>query len=399
MRVSTNTLYGAVASAIAQRQAEMEKTGQRITSGQRIITPSDDPLGAARLVALDSTKAINDRLSLNQTAAKNALSQTESVLGTVGDTYTDIRSLLVEAGNGALSDSDRLSLATEIAARRDQLLGLANTQGANGRYLFAGFRETQRPFVSDGTSITYQGDDNRRSVQVAASRSMEVSADGASVFGRIPTGNGVFEANAAATNTGKGVVGAGTVVDATALDGQSYSVVFGAGGSTYDIVDAAGKAIVSGKPYTSGAPITVAGMQVSVTGTPAAGDKFSLSPSTTRSVFDTLDGIISQLKKPTNTDTARQQLSAVLSAGIAQIDNASEKASLARAESGSALKELDTLDAATSARDLELQKQISELRDVDYTKAISDLSQRQTVLSAAQQSYAKIVGKTLFDYL
>ena len=51
MRVSTNTLYGAVARAIAQRQAEMEKTGQRITSGQRIITPSDDPLGAARLVA------------------------------------------------------------------------------------------------------------------------------------------------------------------------------------------------------------------------------------------------------------------------------------------------------------------------------------------------------------
>jgi flagellin-like hook-associated protein FlgL len=46
-----------------------------------------------------------------------------------------------------------------------------------------------------------------------------------------------------------------------------------------------------------------------------------------------------------------------------------------------------------------LQKQISDLRDLDYVSASIELAQRQMVLQAAQQTYARILGKSIFDFL
>jgi flagellar hook-associated protein 3 FlgL len=84
---------------------------------------------------------------------------------------------------------------------------------------------------------------------------------------------------------------------------------------------------------------------------------------------------------------------------LSQIEQASERALLSRADAGSALKELDTLNVANSARDEQLQKQISDLRDLDYVSASIELAQRQMVLQAAQQTYARILGKSIFDFL
>jgi flagellar hook-associated protein 3 FlgL len=39
------------------------------------------------------------------------------------------------------------------------------------------------------------------------------------------------------------------------------------------------------------------------------------------------------------------------------------------------------------------------LSDLDYNKALSDFARQQVALQAAQQSFAKVSGLTLFDYL
>jgi len=70
-----------------------------------------------------------------------------------------------------------------------------------------------------------------------------------------------------------------------------------------------------------------------------------------------------------------------------------------RASVGSRLRELDSLNSAGSSRDIQYSQTLSQLQDVDYAKAISQLTQQQTTLQAAQQSFVKIAGLSLFNYL
>jgi flagellar hook-associated protein 3 FlgL len=230
---------------------------------------------------------------------------------------------------------------------------------------------------------------------------MTVTTNGADLFARVRSGNGVFDATAAFGNGGTGTISVGTVANASALDGRRYQLVFhvDAGNTTYDVLDGDGNVVSAAQSYKPGGDITLAGMQVKVNGAPAEGDVFDLAPAAIRTVFQGLDETIALLRAPVSSDVARQQLKAGLASGLSQIEQASERALLSRADAGSALKELDTLNVANSARDEQLQKQISDLRDLDYVSASIELAQRQMVLQAAQQTYARILGKSIFDFL
>jgi flagellar hook-associated protein 3 FlgL len=124
-----------------------------------------------------------------------------------------------------------------------------------------------------------------------------------------------------------------------------------------------------------------------------------LKPVRTQSVFATMDDLIATLEKPVASDADRKMLTYKLGAAGENIDNALNNVLTTRASVGSRLKELDALDDAGSARDLQYADQLSGIQDVDYVKAISDLSQKQMMLQAAQQSFVKVSGLSLFNYL
>ncbi len=49
--------------------------------------------------------------------------------------------------------------------------------------------------------------------------------------------------------------------------------------------------------------------------------------------------------------------------------------------------------------DLQYAETLSRIQDLDYTEAISRFSQQQTLLEAAQQSYVRVTGLSLFNLL
>lgn len=379
MRISTPATFLNAAHSLNGQQGELARLSAQISSGRRIITPADDPAGAARAIELESARARNEQIGVNQRAAASTLSQAESLLGNIHDAYTDIRELLVQAGNPGLSDGDRKSLAAELSARREALIGLSTSRDGDGQPLFGG-----------------------RVVQVGSSRDLDVTLNNALLFGQVRNGNGIFATSEASGNSGGAAVSAGTVVDATALDGGSYNIVIRdtAGTLTYDIVNAVSSAVVSsGNAFTAGGQITIAGMGVKISGVPADGDTFHLTPATARPVFDALEELTLALRAPVSDDAARARLSASVAAGLSQIDRAAEAALLTRASTGAALKELDTLQAVAATQDEQLQIQLAGVRDLDYTLAATELTQRQLALSAAQKAYSKVLGNSLFDYL
>ncbi|MBK6602859.1 MAG: flagellar hook-associated protein FlgL [Betaproteobacteria bacterium] len=402
MRISTSQLYSQGADAIGRNQSELFANQQRIASGKRMLAPSDDPIASAEAVVVGQSKARVERFGANLITAAESLGLNDSILADVGDTLIEMRTLAINGGAGSLSDADRRSLATDLEGRLQQLVGLANSRGADGGYLFGGFAVGTQPFALVGGSYAYQGDQGQRALTVADGRDLPVSENGEALFNAVRTGNGTFIARAAATNAGAGIVAAGSVTDPTLLDGHGYRLHFNvaAGVTTYDVVDVTAATTVStGNAYVPGSAIAVAGMQVTITGDPLSGDQFTLTPSGHQSVFTTVQELIATLRAPTATAGDKARLGNGLNLALQNLSQAQEAVLTTRAGLGARMRELDSLAAHNEARTLQYEATLSRLQDLDYSKALSDFARQQLALEASQKSFLQVSGLSLFNYL
>lgn len=399
MRISTSTIFDLGVQALQRNQANAVKTQQEISTGRRILTPADDPIASAQALQVSQADGVNTQLGVNRSQAQSQLQVSEASLKQVGDLIQSIRERVVAAGDGALSGSDLKSIAADVSAMYEELVGVGNATDGAGNYLFSGFQGSTLPFVRNAAgTVQFVGDDGQRLAQVGASRQVASNVSGADVFERIRTGNGTFTWAAAGANTGSGIIGPGTVVNPALVTGHNYQITFtvAAGVTTYDVVDTTtATPVLTAQPYAApSTAIAFDGISVNIEGSPANGDGFSVSPSTSQSVFTTVQNLVAALNGNGGTPLANS-----LGVGLTNLDQALNQVLGQRALIGSHLKEIDSLGSAGDDLGLQYKSQISKLQDVDYAKAISDLTLEQTNLEAARQSFLKITQTTLFDYL
>jgi flagellar hook-associated protein 3 FlgL len=283
------------------------------------------------------------------------------------------------------------------------LLGMANSKDANGYYLFSGYKGNTQPFqrMADGT-VTYVGDDGQRLMQVGASRQIAVSDSGRDIFERNRTGNGTFALGFASGNAGAGIIGGGSVTDITAWTGSSnsYQIAF-TSATEYTITNTTTSAVTGPYTYTSGAAITdIPGASFSISGEPAAGDTFTVEPSTEQSIFTTLQNLIDAFSTDLQGNAvAAAEVRSTVSAEMNNLQRILENISTVQASIGSRRSELATLTDVSSSLDLHYQERLSNLRDLDLAEAISQFMQMQMQLEAAQSSFAQTSRLTLFSYL
>ncbi len=183
MRISTQTLFESGAAQLGELQSGLARTQQQIASGRRILTPSDDPVAAARALEVSQSQSLNAQHGVNRQYAKSALSEMEGTLSSVTELMQNVKTTIATAGNDTLSDTQRSYLATELSARRDALLGLANSRDGMGNYMFSGFQTATPAFSKDASgAVTYDGDAGQRLMQVDATRRMAATAPGSTVF-------------------------------------------------------------------------------------------------------------------------------------------------------------------------------------------------------------------------
>lgn len=306
MRVSTSMIYDQGVSALQRQSAALLYTGQQIATGRKILTPADDPIASARALDVTQSRSVNQQFIVNQGYAEDALTLVEGQLVGAGEIIQYARDRVLAAGNPALSQSDRQSIATDLRAQFDAMLAIANTRDANGDHLFAGFKSNTSPFeklTANPTdpaafdSVRYDGDQGTRTMQVSSSRFMPVSFAGPDVFGA--NDSGVF-----------------------AVLGEFINALEGGG-----------------------------------------------------------------------------NLSNAVSKGLDGLDASLDRVLTVRAQIGSQLVEVEQLGFIGSDLDLQYATTLSNLQDLDFNEAISRLTQQQTFLQAAQQSFLRITGLSLFNYL
>lgn len=417
MRISSKTIYDVGVGQISSLQSALARTQSQLSTGRKNLTAADDPIATARALEVTQSQGINTQLVTNRANAKGMLSLETVALHSSGTIMQDIKTLLVNAGNGSMAQKDRESLAVELEGRLQDLLGQANSSDGVGGYVFSGYKSTTLPFTQTATGAAYQGDQGQRSLQVGSTRTLPISDSGASVYENNATGNGTFVTGAAPGNFdrgGSGIISGGSVKDASQLTGNRYQIDFQVVPATpgvpkvttYTVTDLTLNQPVPPtpvpavpQPYVSGQNITFDGLQFDIKGDPADLDSFSVEPSTKQSVFTTITDIISALRAPGDGPAGQASLTNKLNQAHLNIDNAYDNMLSIESAVGSRLKELDYLDSSGDDLNLQYATTLSGLQDVDVVKAISLFTQQQTNLDAAQKSFKTLSGLSLFNYI
>ncbi len=396
MRISTANVYDKGIDTLNRRQSELADTQEQLTTGKRIQRASDDPAAAARA---ERATASLERAMANQRgveASRVAMRQTESTLADAGLLMQRARELLVAAGNASYGDSDRSALGAELRSIRAQLLGLANQGDGTGNHLFGGQGGAQKPFIDAPGGVQYAAVPGQALTE--ASTGLPLSTDGRAAWLTSATGNGVFATSAAPTVL-NAVIDAGRVADPSLLTGSDYTLQFSVAGgvTTYAVLRDGLPTAVTAAPYVSGQAITVDGMTVSVSGTPAAGDGFRIAPSTpTLSVFAVLDEAAAALSTPGRTASQIVQANAD---SLGDVDSVLGTLVDARAAVGAVLNRIDSESERLEAQKLASRTERSNAEDVDLVHAISELQRQQSGYDAALKSYAMVQRLSLFQYV
>jgi flagellar hook-associated protein 3 FlgL len=404
-RVSTSELFRQGVNSILEGQAQVGKTSLQISSGKRITKPSDDPSGAIQSLQLSTSLAINTQFQRNNDIARQKLEYEEVTLDSVVTSLQRVRELVVQGNNDSQTQETRGYIASEIRQQLDELFSLSNTRDANGEYIFSGFRSKTQSFVRDAAgNVTYQGDNGQRSVQISPVRQIAIGDTGNDIFNRIRSGNGSFVTETTTTNTGTGSITVGQVLNPATWQANVdiYTVAITEptpGNFEYTVTDSTAAVVAGPTAYQSGSDIQFQGISVSIEGEPAAGDSFTVTPSSDRSIFETYQAVINALESSSANPAINAQMHTELARGLAELENDLENLSKIRSRVGSRLNALDSQTEINSGADLQLRTVKSSIEDLDYASAISQFQQQLTGLEAAQQTYVQIQGLSLFNFI
>ena len=397
MRISTNLQFTQSLNALLARQTDAFKTQLQLSNGRKIDTAKDDPVGAGVSVQLDRARAELERFAGNSNIVANRLNLAEVALTSAGDRLLRVRELAVPGFNATQTPQSRSAIADELEQQLDALFALANSDDGSGRFLFAGSEGSVRPFSPGPAGVIYSGDQVQRRIDVSPSLSVADVAPGSEVFLRVPSGNGTFTARADGGNAGTLVLQSAALSGSTPWQPDTYTISFdGAGG--YSVTDGGGGVIATGS-YVPGQAIEFGGAQLRFEGQPAAGDSFSVQPSPPQDVFTTVQGVIDALRLPSATPEQRAVQRNAFFASLEDLAQAQDQIIDARGEVGASLNTLDRTTEERAAQVLSLATTLSEIRDLNYAEAASRLSNQLLALEAAQASFVKVQGNSLFNFI
>jgi flagellar hook-associated protein 3 FlgL len=395
MRIATITFQQDATNQMDTLQSDLAQTQNDLSTGLKLHSAADNPGAMAQVNQLNVELSASQQYVTNGNSVSSNLQLEEQAMSDATNTLQSVRDLAVEANNSALSAAQRSDIATQMTQDLQNLMAIGNQTDGGGNYLFAGNASGTVPFSQSGGTVTYAGSNSVSQVQIGSDQTISAGDTGATVFMNVPGGNGTFSVAAGATNTGTGSIGVGTVTDKSQWVPDNYTISF-TSPTAYTVTNTAGTQVAAGTNFQDGDSISFNGVEVPVTGTPAAGDTFTVAKAGNVSAFATVQSLITTLNSSTLNNA---QISTAIGNSLQQLDGAISNLSNVSASAGARVNAITSSQSSAQAIQTNLTASVTQLTNVDYASAITQLNTEEVSLQAAQESYASIAKLSLFNYL
>lgn len=406
MRLTFNMQFNQSLNGILNAQQRMTKAESQLSKQTRILSPADDPAGAAKVLSLDQNKTQIDQYQTNSILLKNNLALQETVLTSMRTSYDRVSTLAIASGNGTYSIEQRRAVAFELQNIQTELFDLMNTRAADGSYIFAGYQDKSPAYERDPSTgvFVFKGDDGSRALQISQSISLAGNDSGKAIFDSVFVR---FQPQLTTAPAGASLA----VGNQTAFDNfyranfdnlnpanNQYSLQVDAAG-TYQLLQN-GSALnppFSGS-YTVGEPINFNGLafKLDPATTLPAQFNFELPPPTQTNVLNTLQRYIDILNDPLATPA---DLSSVLADTLQQVTATANNVDGSLANLGGRLNVVDSVFNTNADLLITNQQYKADISEVDLAAALTEIKRQEVALQAASQTFQKVNATTLFDYI
>ncbi len=181
MRVANRYIFESVKYNLGSISEELSKANEIATTGKRINSLSDDPVGLTQSLTIQSDLAGIEQMGRNIDYGNSWLSASESALTSVQNILSDTKALCVQMASGTMGADQRSAAAETVQNNLDEMVSLANTNVA-GNYIFSGSKTDTIPFDQDGN---YSGDSNAFTIKISKNSTIEIGSAGDAVFGMV----------------------------------------------------------------------------------------------------------------------------------------------------------------------------------------------------------------------
>jgi flagellar hook-associated protein 3 FlgL len=368
MRITNNLLYTRIVKNIDQSTEKMYNLNNQISSGKRINSPSDDPLGLSSILNYRSELSANTQYETNINYSNGWLSQTDTSLQQVQDLLDRASEIAVQQSSSTATADTRVSAAEEVKQIRAQIMSIANQKYGN-KYLFSGTMTQNAPYLD--VDVTNWKDD----VATMSATAPASPADGDRYISTAndATINHIFQYSSTTSSwVDNGTPSGG---DAVVVSDQNEMYVYNGG---------EWKTLYQGND--SSFSVHISAGQSAQTNIPGS-EIFSNSSG---NIMTTLMGLEKAL-------TEKDQSG--ISAQLTNITDAGTVVSSALAKVGATVNRLDDTKARLESNSTDTTGRISNIEDLDYAQGITELKNQQTIYEAVLSSVSMVTSLSLAKYL
>lgn len=331
MRVTNSMLSNNFLYDLNNNLQNMSTYQRQMSSSVLINKASDDPLGASRVMQIDTEMFQNKQYATNISNTTQYLNVTDTSLGQVNSVLQRINELLVSVGDASYGQDQRDSIKEEISTNIGQLSQILNTS-YDGGYIFGGNRGDVKP---TGTQLDGSGNEQLNYTDATGNPTTSLS-----------------------TNESK-KVSAKLNVEISKNVTLQYNI------NVNQIMG-----------------FTTTALSSRVTAN---------TPNTGSTLGDILSNITTDLDNGNVTD--------ILGSDLTGIQDAIKNVSSVRTQVGALENRMKSVKDENDSENQSLTQVLSNTDDVDYAQITMEYSQAQMTYQASLQTSAKILQRTLLDYL
>jgi flagellar hook-associated protein 3 len=421
MRITENAFVADFLRNVTRSRSRINRLNNQLSAQKKVLTASDDPDATNLILRLDSSLARIAQYKKNVEDAKSTLNATSLALKSATSITQSVKEIITGSTN--VKDKEVLrQFGEQIGQLLDHGLEVANTN-FNRKYILGGSNSTTPPYTWAGVPprVVYNGNADAHRIQVGEGLSQTVNITGSQAF---PDGNGTLDITFASALDRDAAVGTSVTTSATVTDtaGVAHGMVF-----TFTKTSANRWAMTTAP--ASGANATVTGGSGELVFDPVTGSLRGESAIQPLSVTPTggspapklivgLDGsALAEVAGGTGATANSRNGSTLIFNRMAELRDklmngqaptvndfavfAEFTEHLMRQEAQAGFLQTNLVNSADylKLQETQMQNQRSAVQDIDLAEIGLRLSYEQTMLDAALSTGAKIIPKSLLDFL